>query len=72
MQLTQKTEMPANQVTALFADAAVSFVLANGATFADLADRLNHLDARHSGLPKAISCKFGTAQQAVLHPQPRR
>jgi hypothetical protein len=64
--------MPTNQVMALFGDSALSFTLANGATFADLADRLDHLADRldhlgeqHIGMPKAIYLKFHTARQPI-------
>ena len=69
--------MPTNQVTALFADNALSFRLANGATFADLADRLDHLADRldhlgeqHIGMPKAIYMKFHMARQPISATRP--
>jgi hypothetical protein len=36
-----------SQVTALFADRALSFALPKGATLQDLAERLGRLDGRH-------------------------
>ncbi len=46
---------------ALFADSALSFRLEKGATFADLADRLDNLSAWRSGTPTAISLTFAPA-----------
>ena len=65
MQSTHRARMPTNQVTALFADSALSFRLANGATFADLADRLDHLGEQHIGMPKAIYLKFHMARRPI-------
>jgi hypothetical protein len=45
-------------VTALFAGSAISFALSPGATFADLADRLDNLGDRHPGTPKAVYLKL--------------
>jgi hypothetical protein len=50
--------MPLNEVTALFAASASSFSLSHSATFADLADRLDELGARHAGVPRAVYLKF--------------
>jgi hypothetical protein len=47
-----------NEVTALFAARAVSFALSPGATFADLAERLDSLGGRHPGTPKAVYLKL--------------
>lgn len=54
---------------AVFAHSALSFALSDGATLADLADRLDQLGERHTGLPTAIYCTFGMTRQPVLHPQ---
>jgi len=50
---------------ALFADRTRTFSLASGATFADLADRLEHLGEWHTDLPQAIYLKFGATRQPV-------
>jgi hypothetical protein len=65
MQKTHQTTIPANQVMALFADRAQSFSLASGATFADLADCLDHLGEWQTDMPQAIYLKFGATRQAV-------
>ena len=57
MQSTDRAGLPTNQVMALFADGSNSFSLSKGATFADLADRLDHLGERHIGRPTAIYLK---------------
>ena len=46
---------PSSNVSALFADRALSFGLPKGATLADLAERLVRLDA---GTPLAITVKL--------------
>src|SRR5579872_1411244 len=58
MQNTHPNKIPPNQVTALFADSALSFSMPNSATFADLADRLGRFGEVHIGLPKAVYLKF--------------
>ena len=68
MQSTHRTDPPTNQVVALFADAALSFGLAKDATFAHLADRLDHLDERHIGMPRAIYLKFSMPQGRAADP----
>jgi hypothetical protein len=70
MQSTQQATMPANQVMALFSDRALSFSLSPNATFGELADRLDHLDKRHTGLPTAIYLKFAMARKPVPTFQP--
>jgi len=65
MQNTHRTTIPANQVMALFADRARSFSLASGATFADLADRLDHLGEWHTAMPQAVYLTFGAARQPI-------
>jgi hypothetical protein len=65
LQTTDRTTIPANQVMALFANRAHSFSLASGATFADLAARLDQLGERQSDLPQAIYLKFGATRQPV-------
>jgi len=57
MQSTDRAGLPTNQVMALFADRSNSFSLSNGTTFADLADRLDHLGDWHIGVPTAIYLK---------------
>jgi hypothetical protein len=70
MQTSHQATIPASQVRALFADRAQSFSLASGATFADLAARLEHLGKWQRGLPHAIFLKFGAARQLVTIAQP--
>ena len=65
MQSTHPPTIPANQVTALFADRALSFSLSKDATFADLADRLVNLGEWHAGMLTAVYLKLGTARQPV-------
>ncbi len=65
MQSTHPPTISANQVTALFADRALSFSLSKDATLADLADRLDNLGDWHTGMPTAVYLKFGTARQPV-------
>ncbi len=60
MQNETQPIIPANQVMALFAGSIASFRLSGGATFADLADCLEHIDARHVGAPTAIVLKFAS------------
>ncbi len=62
MQSTHSEAPLASQVMALFADRALSFNLAKDATFAELADRLDHLGEWHTGTPTAVYLKFGTAR----------
>jgi hypothetical protein len=59
MQSTYIAAMSDHQVSALFADRALSFNLSNGATFADLAERLSDMCEWHTGAPAAVSLKFG-------------
>jgi hypothetical protein len=63
VQTTHRTAIPANQVVALLADKAPSFSLASGATFADLAARLEYLGTWQHDLPQAISLKLGTVRK---------
>jgi len=65
MQSIHRAATPTNQVVALFADRALSFSLSNGATLADLADRLDDLGQRYIGIPTAIYLKFGMARQPI-------
>lgn len=58
MQISQAPIASGHQVMALFADSALSFNLDRGATFADLASRLEGLCLWHSGVPTAISLLF--------------
>jgi hypothetical protein len=63
MQHTHIATIPTSQVSALFADRALSFPLSKGATFADLAERLNDLCVWHAGLPTSLSLTFGAVGQ---------
>jgi hypothetical protein len=65
MQTTHQTTIPADQVMALFADRAQSSSLASGATFADLAARLEHPGEWQTDLPQAVYLKFGATRQPV-------
>ncbi len=58
---TRVSEIQANHVAALFAANAISFSLAQGATFADLADSLGQLDS----LPTAIYLTVGVSNRPV-------
>lgn len=71
MQNTHPSKLLPNQVTALFADSALSFSLPNSATFADLADRLDHFGEGHIGLPTAVYLKFMAARQQSSVSPPR-
>jgi hypothetical protein len=44
---TDRARMRTNRVMALVGDRTISFSLSEGAKFADLADRLDHLGKRH-------------------------
>src|SRR5579875_2891833 len=66
MQSIDRASVPTYQVMALFAGSVLSFRLPNGATFADLADRLDHLDEQHIGVPMAILVKLRTAGDPSL------
>ena len=69
MQRTRQAGTPIYQVMALFADAAPFFRLPKGATFGDLAGRVDQLGERHVGMPMAIYLKFRIAHRpAVEHP----
>jgi len=71
MQSTHPIKIPTNQVMALYADRAVSFNLAKGATFAKLADRLDHPGDWHADMPTAVYLKFGAARRPAHILQPR-
>jgi hypothetical protein len=71
MQNTHPNKLLPNQVTALFADSALSFRLPDSATFADLADRLEHVGEGHIGLPTAVYLKFRAARQQFSVSRPR-
>lgn len=51
------TKSPAYQVTAVFAGGEVSFSLSISNTFGDLAERLDYLSDRYSGMPVAVYFK---------------
>ncbi len=46
-----------NRVTAIFQDSRLSFDLARGATFAQLAERLGRLGEAHGGLPLSVELR---------------
>jgi hypothetical protein len=48
-----------NEVTVMFKDAAVMFALPSGATLADLAARIAHIEERQSSEPVSIGVKLG-------------
>jgi hypothetical protein len=62
--------MPTYQVTAFQAGSALSFSLPDEDTFAELADLLDHLGARHIGEPTAIYLKLGASGRPVCILQP--
>lgn len=51
------TKSPVYQVTAVFAGGEVSFSLSISNTFDDLAERLDYLSDRYSGMPVAVYFK---------------
>lgn len=51
--------MSTNEVRALFSDHATLFVLREGATLADLVERLDELEGWNSGAPQAVFLRFG-------------
>jgi hypothetical protein len=53
-----------SRVTVAFEDGALSFMLSKGATFEDLADRLDRLGDRHYGKPVAVEVKLAAASDA--------
>ena len=46
-----------NRVTAVFQESRLSFDLARGATFAQLAERLGRLGEAHGGLPLSVELR---------------
>ena len=55
---------PLNSVTAIFADGSQSFLLRQGATLEQIADRIDRLGTRHESETVAVVVKFAaTAQQ---------
>jgi hypothetical protein len=46
-----------SRVTAVFQDSRLSFDLARGATFAQLAERLGRLGEAHGGLPLSVELR---------------
>jgi hypothetical protein len=70
MQSTHSAKISTNQVMALYADRALSFNLAKDATFADLADRLDHASDWHTDMPTAVYLKFGLPRQPIRVAQP--
>jgi hypothetical protein len=61
----QSTQIPANQVMAVFADRALSFSVSKDATLAELADHLDRLGEWHTSTPTVVYLKFGAARQPV-------
>lgn len=53
----QKSAQKPNRVTATFPDSKLSFDLARGATFAQLAERLGRLGKAHRGLPLSVDVR---------------
>jgi hypothetical protein len=53
----QRNAQKLNRVTAIFQDARLSFDLARGATFAQLAERLGTLGEAHGGLPLSVDVR---------------
>lgn len=58
MQSFVSAPLPPAHVVALYSSSALSFDLSNGATLADLADRLSDLGDPYAGSPTAIMLKF--------------
>ena len=52
-----KTAQKPNRVTAVFQASRLSFNLARGATFAQLAERLGWLGEAHGGLPLSVELR---------------
>ncbi len=52
-----KTAQKPNRVSAVFQDLRLSFELARGATFAQLAERLARLGEAHGGLPLSVDVR---------------
>jgi hypothetical protein len=61
-----------NRVRAVFDDDVVFFTLPQGATLAQLADRLGELGRRHIGSPVSIQVEFGSLQAPDRHKSPSR
>ncbi len=60
----------ANQVSVLFANRALSFGLSNGATFAELAERVDEINNRRDETPTAVSLTFaGDVPGATTAPE---
>jgi hypothetical protein len=55
--LLMKSAQKPNRVTAVFQDSRLSFDLARGATFAQLAERLGKLGEAHGGLPLSVELR---------------
>ena len=52
-----KSAQKPSRVTAVFQDSRLSFDLARGATFAQLAERLGRLGEAHGGLPSSVELR---------------
>ena len=64
---------PLNSVTAIFADGSQSFLLPQGATLEQIADRIDRLGTRHESETVAVVVKFAaTAPQALPRDCPPR
>lgn len=70
MQNIDRNKMLPNQVTVLFAGSALLFNLPTGATFVDLADRLDDFSENHDGMPTAVYLKFSADRRQASVEQP--
>ena len=59
MVMTNRKPAAASRVTALFKDSAVCFLLPEGATLEDLAERLADLGEHHGGVPLQVDVRVG-------------
>ncbi len=69
MRNTQRETASANLVTVALADRALSFRLPDGATFADLADGLAHLDESSAELPAVFYLKVDMGRRSSVPPR---
>ncbi len=62
-----------SQVTVRFGDGAHSFLLREGATLTELANRIGVLGAQHDGAPISIDIEFSTRRaRQMANSQPRQ
>jgi hypothetical protein len=66
----QALKSPPPQVTVRFDDGAHSFVLPEGATLMELADRLEDFGTRHDGAPISIEVAFNLPSAGSAHSAP--